>query len=218
MASVAVGLFAGLFVLGLYQGIMRERVRTVIDTEVAHLQIHHPQFKEDYDPIFILDENRIKLGLEKINGIRAVANRSVTQGMLATTTGSSGVQINGIDSQEETEVSQMKGKIQEGEELDPSKKNGILIGKKLADKMKLKIGYFFSDSREGIKTQVWIVLIANLIFSVIHKKIKEAEQFTTLVAMAKANLISYICFQTMLQTRYLNEEQRNLEIVQLDIF
>ena len=36
--------------------------------------------------------------------------------------------------------------------------------------------------------------------------------------MAKGNLISYICFQTMLQTRYLNEEQRNLEIVQLDIF
>jgi hypothetical protein len=63
-----------------------------------------------------------------------------------------------------------------------------------------------------------MVLIANLIFSVIHKKIKEAEQFTTLVAMAKGNLISYICFQTMLQTRYLNEEQRNLKIVQLDIF
>jgi hypothetical protein len=81
-------------------------------------------------------------------------------------------------------------------------------------KQNFELGYFFSDSREGIKTQVWIVLIANLIFSVIHKKIKEAEQFTTLVAMAKANLIS----QTMLQTRYLNEEQRNLEIVQLDIF
>jgi hypothetical protein len=85
-------------------------------------------------------------------------------------------------------------------------------------KQNFKLSYFFSDSREVIKTQVWIVLIANLIFSVIHKKVKEAEQFTTLVAMAKANLISYICFQTMLQTRYLNEEQRNLEIVQLDIF
>lgn len=85
-------------------------------------------------------------------------------------------------------------------------------------KQNFELGYFFSDSREGIKTQVWIVLIANLIFSVIHKKIKEAEQFTTLVAMAKGNLISYICFQTMLQTRYLNEEQRNLKIIQLYIF
>jgi hypothetical protein len=57
------------------------------------------------------------------------------------------------------------------------------------------LGYFFSDSPEGIKMQVWIVLIANLIFSVIHKRIKEAEQFTTLVSMAKANLISYICLE-----------------------
>jgi hypothetical protein len=63
-----------------------------------------------------------------------------------------------------------------------------------------------------------MVLIANLIFTVIHKRIKEAEQFTTLVAMAKSNLISYICFQTILKTTWLNERERNLEIVQLNIF
>jgi hypothetical protein len=32
------------------------------------------------------------------------------------------------------------------------------------------------DSGEGIKTQVWMVLIANLIFTVIHKRVKEGEQ------------------------------------------
>jgi hypothetical protein len=36
--------------------------------------------------------------------------------------------------------------------------------------------------------------------------------------MAKSNLISYICFQTILKTNWLNAEERNLEIVQLDIF
>ncbi|MEB2785524.1 IS4 family transposase [Algoriphagus persicinus] len=35
-------------------------------------------------------------------------------------------------------------------------------------KQNFELGYFFSDSREGIKTQVWMVLIANLIFSVIQ--------------------------------------------------
>jgi hypothetical protein len=85
-------------------------------------------------------------------------------------------------------------------------------------KQNFELGYFFSDSREGIKTQVWMVLIANLIFSVIHKRIKEAEQFTTLVSMARANLISYVCFQTILKTNCLATEERNLEIVQLDIF
>lgn len=67
-----------------------------------------------------------------------------------------------------------------------------------------------------LKTQVWTVLIANLIFSVSHKRIKEAVQFTTLVSMA--NLISYVCFQAILKTNCLTEAKRNLEIVQLDIF
>ena len=85
-------------------------------------------------------------------------------------------------------------------------------------KQNFELGYFFSDSREGIKTQVWMMLISNLIFTVIHKRIKEAEQFTTLVSMARANLISYVCFQTILKTNCLAAEERNLEIVQLDIF
>ena len=63
-----------------------------------------------------------------------------------------------------------------------------------------------------------MVLIANLIFTVIHKRIKEAEQFTILDAMAKCNMISYVCFQTILKTTWLNDQERNLEIVQLDIF
>ena len=188
MASVAVGLFAGLFVLGLYQGMMRERVRTVIDTEVAHLQIHHPQFKDDYDPVFTLEENRVNLGMEHIEGIKAVATRSIVQGMLSTTTGSSGVQVNGINSQEEDKVSQLKGKIQEGEELDPSKKNGILIGKKLADKMKLRIGsklvLTFTDKESNITAGAFRV---SGIYQTINSPLDERNVFVN-----RSSLNSYL--------------------------
>ncbi len=47
-------------------------------------------------------------------------------------------------------------------------------------KQNFELGYFFSDSTEGIKTQVWVALIANLLFSVIHRQCKETELFTTL--------------------------------------
>lgn len=141
MTSVAIGLFAGLFVLGLYAGMMRARVRTVIDSEVAHLQIHHPEFKSDYDPAFTLAHlTQTMAVLQQIKSIKHVALRSVAQGMLATITGTAGVQINGIDMTAENNVSQMDKKIIEGEGLSADKKNGILIGKKQADKMKLKIG------------------------------------------------------------------------------
>lgn len=210
MASVAIGLFAGLFVLGLYQGMMRERVRTVIDTEVAHLQIHHPQFKEDYDPIFTLDESRIKLGLEQTVGIKAIANRSVTQGMLATTTGSSGVQINGIDPQEENAVSLLKGKIKEGEELDTSKKNGILIGKKLADKMKLKIGsklvLTFTDKESNVTAGAFRV---SGIYQTINTPLDERNVFVN-----RSTLNSYLGIEnTSHEVAILLERDEDLENV-----
>ncbi len=132
LASVALGLFAGIFVLGLYEGMIRARVRTVIDTEVAHVQVHHPNFKDDYDPAFtIAGQAQVSGALRSVKDIKAVAYRSMTQGMLATATGSAGVQINGIIPDEENAVSSMKKKIIEGDELDLKKKNGILIGKEV---------------------------------------------------------------------------------------
>lgn len=141
MTSVALGLFAGIFVLALYEGMLRARVRTVIDREVAHLQVHHPQFKEDYEPAFLLgDKDSLLSRLTEIPEIRRAAWRSVTQGMLSTATGGAGVQILGVYPDAEGEVSQLGDKLVEGGNLDPGRRNALLVGRKLADKMKLKVG------------------------------------------------------------------------------
>lgn len=85
-------------------------------------------------------------------------------------------------------------------------------------KQNFQLLYFFSDSREGIKSQIWVTLIANLLFSVIHRQIKEAELFTTIVAIASNNLGSYVCFISLLKTKKLNEKERNLENIQITLF
>lgn len=43
MTSITMGLFAGLSVMAIYSGMMRAKIRSVIDREVGHLQIHHKQ-------------------------------------------------------------------------------------------------------------------------------------------------------------------------------
>ena len=85
-------------------------------------------------------------------------------------------------------------------------------------KQNFQLAYFYSDSTEGIKTQVWVALIANLIFSVIHKVCKEAEMFTTLVSMAANNMGSYVSLIKIVTTRQLAETERDLKIIQLTIF
>lgn len=141
MLSVAIGLFAGIAVLALYRGMMNSRVRTVIYAETGHIQIHHREFRKDYEAQYSLGHTEKMLGdLQKDAAVRFVASRTITQGMLATTTGSAGVQINGINMAMENKVSGLSQKIREGKGFDPNKQNQLLIGKKLADKMKLKPG------------------------------------------------------------------------------
>lgn len=85
-------------------------------------------------------------------------------------------------------------------------------------KQNFELCYFFSDRSEGIKTQIWIALIAQLIFSVIHRQIKEAEAFTTLVNVAANNMTSYASLIKIMTVKRLKANDRQLEIVQLDLF
>jgi hypothetical protein len=85
-------------------------------------------------------------------------------------------------------------------------------------KQNFELGYFYSDSSEGIKTQVWIALIANLLFTVIHRQCKESELFVTIVDMAAINMGSYVSLIKLLRSGRLSDSDRDLKIVQLDLF
>lgn len=155
MLSVAIGMFAGVGVLSLYKGMMKGRLRTLIDSEVAHLQIHEPPFKKDYHPAYLLpDGNRLLKNVQSFSGVKLAVPRSIVQGMLVTPTGSTGVQINGVLPAPEYLASQLKKKIIAGEGFKEGGKAEILLGKKLAGKMKLKLGaklvLTFTDTADNL--------------------------------------------------------------------
>lgn len=155
MLSISIGLFAGIALQALYKGMMKGRVRIAIDAEVGHLQLHDTNFKKEYEPKYVIENgDAVLTAINKIPGVKIAAPRSITNGMLATATGSAGVQINGIIPEKEYEASQLKKKIVEGKLFDTEKKNEVMIGKKLANKMKLKTGsklvLTFTDSSGAI--------------------------------------------------------------------
>jgi hypothetical protein len=85
-------------------------------------------------------------------------------------------------------------------------------------KQNFELKGFFSDSQEGIKTQIWVALIANLIFTVIHRQIKQDEAFSAIVQMARANMGSFIRFIDVLKVKYWRGNEKNVEKIQLDLF
>jgi ABC-type lipoprotein release transport system permease subunit len=139
--SVTLGLFAGITVLSLYQGMMEGRVKTVIEDEIGHIQIHHPSFPSDNELKWIVDSPAyIKNYLLSMTSVKSISSRSIAFGMVSTTTGSGGIQINGIIPSEEEKTTGLNEKIISGNYFDKTKKQQILIGKKLADKLKLHKG------------------------------------------------------------------------------
>lgn len=87
-------------------------------------------------------------------------------------------------------------------------------------KQNFELTYFLSDHPEGIKTQIWVAMILNLIFTVIHKMTKEAEDFSTMVKLAAKNTaskIGLIKFLKMSNTQ-ISEYFDHLENVQLTMF
>ncbi len=141
MVSVALGIFAGLMVMALYKGMMRDRIKSLIYQETGHIQMHHASFKEDYEIRYAIPNlHYVNNLLMKNRNVKKFTFRSVCQAMLATTNGSAGIQINGIDPFQENECSELNKKIIDGKTLTNTKKFGLLIGQKLSKKMKIFVG------------------------------------------------------------------------------
>ena len=49
MAAIALGLTAGIFATAFMVGMMHQRIDKAIKTEISHVQIHHPDFKQSND-------------------------------------------------------------------------------------------------------------------------------------------------------------------------
>lgn len=73
--------------------------------------------------------------------------------------------------------------------LQKSVENRILF-KKL--KQNFQLHYFYSETENGIKTQVWCTLIAHLLLQVLRVLSKTQKAFSTVAALVRIFLISHL--------------------------
>ncbi len=138
--SVAIGTWAGAFLTSLYYGMGRSRLKTALEKEVSHLQIHHPGFLADNEAQFNFDLARADSVLRNTPQIKAFSLRSVTAGMLANATATNGVHINGVDAAQEDATRGLGGFVREGHYFESGKRSQVLIGSRLAEKMGVRVG------------------------------------------------------------------------------
>jgi ABC-type lipoprotein release transport system permease subunit len=140
IAAITIGMFAGVFTATFYKGWINQRLEAGVETEVSHIQIHHPEFGENFDlKNFIPESEKLAEVVAKEDFVNGVSPRMVAQAMIASSETGTGVKILGIDPEKEKTVTNLYSKIPDGQYFEGVKRNPILIGKKLAEKLKVKL-------------------------------------------------------------------------------
>lgn len=138
LAATAIGLSAGLFTVGMMTGMYDAMVSSGINREIGEMQIHTRPFLNDRLISQSLPEPDSLLSIVRLHpNIRAAASHALIEGMASSATTAAGVMIFGIDPDAEKDITGVAESVIEGKYFDRS--NSIVIGKKLAEKLKLKL-------------------------------------------------------------------------------
>lgn len=140
IAAITIGMFAGVFTTTFYKGWINQRLDAGVETEVSHIQIHHPEFSENFElKRSIPEAARMTDEIEHLDFVSGVSPRMIAQAMIASSETGTGVKVLGIDPEKEKAVTNLYSKIPEGQYFEGVKRNPVLIGKKMAEKLKVRL-------------------------------------------------------------------------------
>jgi ABC-type lipoprotein release transport system permease subunit len=138
--SIVFGLLGGIIIIAMSYGLNEERMNKAVDTYLSHIQIHNILFSEDYNIKHTINNlDIIEKAINEDKRVVSYSKRIVLNGMLSNSNGSYGIQVKGVDPEEEVKVTNTYEKIIDGEYFKSKRDNTILVGKKLADKLNLNL-------------------------------------------------------------------------------
>ena len=163
IGSIVVGIWALLFGSGFMNGFLVGYMANIIDNDISNIQVHNPEFKKDLDIKFFIENGKDKAAeIRTWEGVKGATTRTVVSGMISSPKKASGVQIRGIDLENEAIVTSLDSIISEGTYFEGIKRNPVIIGSKLAEnlsvKIRSKVVLTFNDSHGNITAAAFRVV------------------------------------------------------------
>jgi putative ABC transport system permease protein len=140
IAAFTIGILAGIFTIAFVNGMAEQRIQAITDIELSHIQIHASGFRDNGElTLFIPDGKSYAEEIRQKDGVAGASARIVVSGMAASAENAAGISILAVDPEHEGDVSAVAEKISEGEWFGSKGKNAVVISKRLAEKLKLKL-------------------------------------------------------------------------------
>jgi ABC-type lipoprotein release transport system permease subunit len=141
ICAITLGLWGGLFAVGLFTGMYDTVINSAIDRNLTHLQLHVKGFREErLITMAVPDPDSLCTAVRAIAGVQAVSPRTIIDGMGSSTTSSEGLTIVGIVPTLERQATGIARHMVAGTFFEGRDRLPIVIGRKLAERLSLKTG------------------------------------------------------------------------------
>ncbi len=141
VSAITMGLTIAVFFVALGQGFYSHIVNTAVRSLGGHITVEHPDYREAPAVDLVLsDIEPLVKHVASIPEVTAYKTLVTGQGVIKSARGTTPGMLMGIDPERETKFSELSQKIVAGTYLEKSDKRKIVIGQKLADQLKLKVG------------------------------------------------------------------------------
>jgi ABC-type lipoprotein release transport system permease subunit len=141
VAAVGIGVWAMIFMTALMRGMVNDMVRDGIRSLPGQVQVHHANFRDDpsVNNLLVLTDAEISVAFATTD-IDSWASRVRVPAVISSERESRGVTLFGVDPEQELSIKAIGSDIAEGRGLDGSDDSGVVIGRKLADKLETQVG------------------------------------------------------------------------------
>ena len=141
LAAISVGAWAMIFMTALMRGMVNDMLRDGIRALPGHVQVHHPQYRDDPSVNNLLSMSVPELEVAFADGgIGSFAARVRVPAIISSERESRGVTLVGVDPVQELEISAIGIDIADGRNLEAVDDGGIVIGRELAEKLETQVG------------------------------------------------------------------------------
>ncbi len=142
MISIALGVWAGLFVMAFSKGMNDQRTEAMIRTSLSHIQVHHPDYLKAAKVKNRLGAagDELRSFLDTMEEVEASSFRASINGMASSAKGGVGVKVQGIEPKREARVSSVPKNMVQGHFFDSSRYDRpVVVGKALLEKLGLEL-------------------------------------------------------------------------------
>lgn len=138
--AIALGLWAGVFASAFVQGLMKQKIETVISMEMSDFQFHAPEFREEgLTELYMKDGESVREAVATEAAVLGTSGRLLSMGMIGSAKQNGAIKIMGINPADEHSVTALEDRVIEGKYFEGMKRNPVLISQRTADKYRVKL-------------------------------------------------------------------------------